>query len=211
MEITYFGHSCFKIQGRDLSVVTDPFDTAKTGYKNIRTTADVVTISHNHYDHDCISGISGNPMVFDSPGEYEIKDCDFEGVASEHGGTEENKKAGNTIFVFEIDEIKLCHLGDLGRELTAQELEKIDGVDILFVPVGGTFTVGPEGAAKVISQVEPKIAIPMHYKTKDSKISELQSLDKFLHEMGSEMKPLPRLKIAKKDLPEEMEIVVLES
>lgn len=211
MEISYFGHSCFKIIGKNISVVTDPYDSKEAGYKPVRTTADVVTVSHSHFDHSYVSAVSGEPMIFDSSGEYEIKDSSFEGIKGEHGGSEENEKAGNTIFVFEIDDLKFCHLGDQGTELSAEQLEKIDGIDIVFVPVGGTFTIDSEGASKVISQIEPKIVIPMHYGTKDGKIK-LDGVQKFMHEMGvSDISPLPRLKIFKKDLPEEMKIVLLEN
>jgi len=210
MEISYLGHSCFKIVGKNISVLTDPFDSKETGYKMVKTNADVVTISHGHFDHNDTSSISGEPMLFDGPGEYEIKDSSFEGIPSIHGGGDENKEVGNTIFVFDIDGLKLCHLGDQGEELTSEQLEKINGADIVFVPVGGNFTLDAEKATKVISQIEPKVVIPMHYGTKDGKIK-LESVDKFLHEIGaSDVTPIPRLKIVKKDLPEETKVVTLE-
>lgn len=211
MEIQYLGHACFKLIGKKLSVITDPFDAKTAGYRPIKQSADVVTVSHNHFDHNYTQAITGDPLIFDTPGEYEAKGAEFKGVSAFHDEEGGKDRGLITIFAIEIEGIKICHLGDLGTELSPDQLEQLDGVDILLIPVGGTYTIGAEKAAKVTSQLEPKIVIPMHYKTKEGKVGDgkLDSVDKFLHEMGVTPEKKERLKITKKDLPEELEVVVL--
>lgn len=207
MEISHLGHSSFKIVGKEITIVTDPFDATAVGIPFPKTEADVVTISHHHSDHGNMGGVKGNFICFDSPGEYEIKNSEITAVSSFHderGGEERGK---NVIFIYEVDGIHLCHLGDLGCELNAEQIEKIDGVDILFVPVGGETTIDGKKAAKVISDIEPKIVVPMHYRV--GKMSSLGTLEDFVKEIGKEPKKTDKLKIQKKDLPEELELVVI--
>jgi L-ascorbate metabolism protein UlaG (beta-lactamase superfamily) len=209
MEIAYLGHSSFKIIGKDLSIVCDPFDTAKVGIAFPRTEADVVTVSHDHFDHNAVSAVRGQFVCFDTPGEYEIKNAEIIGTAAWHDDKNGGERGPNTIFSYNVDGINICHLGDLGTPLTSAQLEKIDGVDILMIPVGGKVTIGPKEAVKVIAEIEPKIVIPMHFRA--GKMNELGSLDSFLAEIGKTPKNTDRLKIQKKDLPEEMEVFVLKS
>ncbi len=167
MEIQYLGHSCFKIIGKKMSVITDPFDVKTTGYKPIKQSADVVTVSHDHYDHNHTQSISGDPMIFDTPGEYEIKGAEFRGIKASHGEFDGKDLGPNIIFVMEIDGIKICHLGDLGTELSSEQVEQLGNVDILLIPVGGTWTIDAKKAAKIASGIEPRIMIPIHYKTNE--------------------------------------------
>ena len=207
MEITHLGHSCFKITGKQLSVLTDPFDPEKVGIKLAKQDADVVTISHNHFDHNYLEVMKSDYLLVDSPGEYEIKGSEFMGIFADHD-TENGQSRGQiTIFTMEIDDIKICHLGDLGAELSSEQLDKVDGVDILLIPVGGKTTIDAKTAVKVISQIEPKIVIPMHYA--DGKMTDFYKLSVFLQEMGVSPMPLDKLKIASNNLPEELEVVVL--
>lgn len=207
MEIVYLGHSEFKLAGKNIIVVTDPFDPEKVGLGATKTEADVVTISHAHFDHNYSGGVRGNFICFDTPGEYEIRGNNIIGIPSFHDDKQGSERGNNTIFVYDIDEIKICHLGDLGHELTSEQIDKIDGVDILLVPVGGKYTINSKQAARIISDVSPKIVIPMHFRA--GKMTELEPLEKFLKEIGKEAQYQEKLKIQKKDLPEEMQIIVL--
>jgi L-ascorbate metabolism protein UlaG (beta-lactamase superfamily) len=172
--------------------------------------AEVVTISHDHRDHNYKEAIKGEYLLLDSPGEYEVKECFFQGIPSFHDDKQGAERGANTIFTMEIDGIHVCHLGDLGAELDSEQIEAMDGVDILMIPVGGNYTIDAKTAVKVINDVSPKIVIPMHYKEDGIKI-DIASLDKFLSEIGEEPETLEKLKIMKKDLSEEMKVVVLKS
>jgi L-ascorbate metabolism protein UlaG (beta-lactamase superfamily) len=205
MDLTYLGHSCFKISGKKISILTDPFSSSMVGIPLAKQEADVVTVSHDHADHNFLEAVKGEYLLFDAPGEYEYKETEFQGVAASHG----NDRGKITIFTMEVDDIKLCHLGDLGEDLNNDQLDKIDGVDVLMIPVGGEYTIDAKQAVKVISQIEPKIVIPMHYKV--GKMDKLAPLTTFLHEIGAEPKPQDKLKITAKDLPEEIEVVVLKT
>ncbi len=209
MEISYLGHSCFKIVGKKITVIMDPFDPEKVGIKFGKHEADVVTVSHYHSDHSYISAVKNGFLLFDSPGEYEAKEVEFIGVSANHdevGGTERGKV---TIFTIEMEGIKICHLGDLGTELNSEQLEEIDGVDILLIPVGNCYTINAKTAAKVVSQIEPKIVIPMHYRA--GKMEQLAPVDDFIKEMGLEVQNLEKLKIATRDLPEKLELIILKT
>lgn len=203
MEISYLGHSCFKIVGKKINVLIDPFSPEMVGLVLGKQDADVVTVSHNHKDHNYLEAVKGDYLLFDSPGEYEYKEAEFQGVPASHGG----EKGNITIFTMEIDDIKVCHLSDLGEDLSSDQLEKIDGVDILMIPVGGVYTIDAKKAVKIISEIEPKIVIPMHYKA--GKMTDLAPVSTFLSEIGATPTPKEKLKITSKDLPEELEVVVL--
>lgn len=210
MEISYFGQSCFKIVGKNITAAIDPY-SPKLGLKLPKIDADVLMISHGHYDHNYKEGVRGDYLLLDSPGEYEIKECFFQGIPSFHDDKQGAERGVNTIFTMEIDGIHVCHLGDLGTELDNEQLELVDGVDILMIPVGGTYTIDAKTAVKIINDVSPKIVIPMHYKLPGSTETTLASLDKFLGEIGEEPETLEKIKVMKKDLPEEMKVVVLKS
>src|SRR4030042_6122084 len=205
MEIAYLGHSSFKLKGRGASVITDPFGPS-TGLKFPKVEADIVTVSHHHHDHNAVDLVGGNPFVISGPGEYEIKDVKLVGVASFHDGKEGKERGKNTIFNIRIDDLYICHLGDLGQaSFTSAQLEEIGQVDILLIPVGGTFTIDPAEAAKITASLEPKIVIPMHYFNPALK-TKLEEAGKFLEEMGKEnLAPQQKVVITKDKLPEETE------
>jgi L-ascorbate metabolism protein UlaG (beta-lactamase superfamily) len=207
MEILSLGHSSFKLIGKEISVVIDPFDPEKAGLPFPKVEADVVTSSHGHSDHNYFKGVKGNFICFDSPGEYEIKNSEIIGIDSYHDEKKGEERGHNTIFTYKIDGIKICHLGDLGSGLSTDQLEKIDGVDILMIPVGGKVTIDPKMAVKVISDIEPKIAIPMHFK--EGSFTDFEDVSDFIKEIGKEPKKIERLKLQKKDLPEELEVYLL--
>lgn len=212
MIITWQGHSCFKIQDKigpdGLTVVTDPFNK-EIGLKVPNFEADIVTISHDHYDHNNAGALRGQPFVVKSAGEYDIKGVMVEGIASYHDDKDGKENGGNIIYRIEMDDISVVHLGDLGQVLDNAQLEKLAGTDILLIPVGGEYTLDAKKAVEVISQIEPRLVIPMHYKTKDLKI-DIEGVDKFVKELGVTPTYEEKLKISKKELPsEDMELVIL--
>lgn len=210
MVITWYGQSCFKIQSGETVIFTDPFDKS-IGLTPPRGQAHIVTVSHQHFDHANVSSLSGEPLVVEGPGEYETKGVSIKGIFSFHDDKEGKERGVNTIYVIEVEDMKVCHLGDLGQEkLTDEQVEKIDEVDILMIPVGGIFTVDGEQAVKIINQIEPRIVIPMHYKIPGLSLK-LAGVDDFLKEMGVAKKELQdKLTLKKKDLPqEETQVVVM--
>jgi len=214
MHIIWHGQSFFQIQtslnkGEQTTIAIDPFDES-TGLKPPSFQADVLLITHDHHDHNNKKAIKGTPFLIEGPGEYEVKEIAIQGIPSFHDEEEGKKRGSNTIYLIEMEEMKVCHLGDFGqKELTEDQLEQIGDIDVLMVPVGGEFTLDAKGAAHVISQIEPKIVIPMHYAIPKLKIK-LDEVDKFLKEIGKKsVVPQPKLLIKKKDLPLETQVVVL--
>lgn len=212
MIITWQGHSCFKIQDKigpdGVTVVTDPFGK-NTGPKVPNFEADIVTISHDHDDHNNVAALRGNPFVIDCAGEYDFKGVLIEGIDSYHDDKKGAERGGNIIYRMEVDDVSVAHLGDLGGPLDSTQLEKLVGTDILLIPVGGKYTLDAKAAVEVISQIEPRIVIPMHYKTPDLKM-DIDPIDKFIKELGLKPTYEEKLKISKKDLPQEdMELVIL--
>jgi len=209
MDITWFGHSCFRLSDRGATVVTDP-PSDDLGYERPRIRADVVTISHEHPGHNNRIGFRGGPKFFDGPGEYEVKDVFITGIATYHDTRNGASRGRNTVFLFEFDGVTICHLGDLGHVPTQAQVEDLSSVDVLLIPIGGANTIDPSKASEVISLIEPLIVVPMHYKTPIEK-AKLQTVDKFLKEMGlSPMPAQPELKVTKSSLPSDTQIVVLE-
>ena len=206
MLISWLGHSCFKIQdktGTDgLTIITDPFNK-DIGLKVPNCEADIITVSHDHKDHNNTDALRGTPYIINLAGEYDVKGILIRGVESFHDEKKGKERGGNVMYRMEVDGISISHLGDLGHVLDDKQLEVLVGTDILLIPVGGKFTLAAKKAVEVISQVEPRIVIPMHYNDGNVSITELDSIEKFVKEMG--IKPIEeeRLKISKKDLPQE--------
>jgi len=195
-------------------IITDPYDAASTGLKLPKSSADFITVSHQHDDHNNVSGISTTarreePFVIDGPGEYEVAGVSILGIPSWHDEKDGNKRGENTIYIFTIEGMRVVHLGDLGEQLNEKQLELINGVDLLFIPVGGTYTLDPAGAAKLVGLVEPGVVIPMHYQIPGLKMK-LAPVKDFLNQMGiSKAKELDSLVISRDKLPIEKEVVVL--
>lgn len=215
-KIYWAGQSCFQIEvsnSRDHSadIVIDPYDN-DTGLKLPNISADIVLVTHDHHDHNNIEDIKGSPFVVKGPGEYEVKDVFIKGIPSFHDDENGKNKGGNTIYMIEAEDMRICHLGDLGqKQLTDEQLEKIDSVDILMIPVGGNYTIDSSGAQKIISQIEPKIVIPMHFSLPKLKM-DLDDVSKFLKTMGkASVSPVDKLLVKSSTLPKDgMEIVVLQ-
>ncbi len=213
MEITWLGHACFKIVAKvatyeEFTVVTDPFDPQEVGYRMVETEANVVTVSHRHYDHNFVDRVRGKPHVFNSPGEHKADSVVFRGIPSYHDEVSGSLRGINIVFAFEIEGISLCHLGDLGTILETDQIRAIGSPAILFIPVGGIFTIDAQRAQTVVEQLRPKIVIPMHYKTPTLKIK-VRSVDEFLERMSIPQKRVARLVMEAEDLPETTEIFVL--
>lgn len=210
MEISWYGQAAFRLKGKTATVVVDPYDPS-IGLKWPKTEADIVAVTHTHPDHNNTAGVSGASYIAKGPGEYEIKGIAFTGVSSWHDNKEGAERGPNTIYVFNIDGVRICHLGDLGQhQLTEPQLEEIGDVDVLLIPVGGVFTVQAAEAAKIVAQLEPKIIIPMHYHLPGLTV-ELEPVEHFLKEMGKEnIEPVSKLNISSEKMPEEAQIVVLE-
>lgn len=214
MDITYLGHSAFKLRGKNATVVTDPYDEKMVGLKFPRhTTADIVTVSHEHHDHNAIAAIEGSPFVVRGPGEYEVKGVAIVGTRTYHDTEKGAKRGTNTIYRIEIDNVAVVHLGDLGHPLSSEEIESLDGVDILLIPVGGFYTVDAATAANLVHEIEPTIVVPMHYSQAGLTAggSQLTPVSVFLKEMGKEsVVAQSKLSITRDKLPEEMQVIVLE-
>lgn len=212
MEITYLGHSCFKIKGKDLTLVIDPFDP-KIGYKMPKVDADVVLSTHDHFDHNNISAVNNYRLLVNTPGEYEINGTFITGMATYHDDKNGEARGENTVFLINIDGFNILHLGDLGHELPDDILEDLDTVDILLIPVGGVYTIDAKIASEVISSIEPSIVVPMHYKTLNLLgVPDIAPLEDFLNEMGikGDYNKQDKLKLSSKsDLPTETEVIVL--
>jgi len=213
MEITYVGHACFKIKGKTITIVIDPYDS-KIGYKLPKLSADVVLVTHNHFDHNNVAGVSDYRLLVDGPGEYEIGGVFIYGRSVYHDKKQGAERGKVTMYLITIDGIDILHVGDLGHELSQEDLEKIPNVDVLMVPVGGGYTINAEEAAKLVTDLEPAYVLPMHYKTDDlSSDVKIDKLDKFLDVMGVEngiKKDLDKLTISSvKEESEETEVVVL--
>ncbi len=218
MQIQWLGQSCFKIQVKssvgETTVITDPFSD-ECGLKLPRLTADIVTVSHEHKDHSDLSKIKGatenqNPFIIKGPGEYEIKSVFVQGLPSTHDSEGGKKLGANIIYLIRAEGMTIVHLGDLGQKtLSAQQLEYIEEADILLIPVGGKYTINGAEAAALVSQIEPRIVIPMHYKIPGLNI-DIETADKFIKEMGNHKEEMDKLKITKKDLPQhDTRLVVL--
>lgn len=241
MNIIWHGQFCFEIvatpaKNSQIKIVIDPF-SEEIGLKVPRLEADILLSTHGHYDHNNTKAVSGipsagsnqPPFLISGPGEYEIKNVFIQGIVSSvaetlsnlpprpaprrsaHNDKKGKERGENTIYTIEVEDLRLCHLGDFSqKELVEDQLEKIGEIDVLMIPVGGAYTVSAKEAMKIMAQIEPKITIPMHYALPKLKIK-LDSLDKFLRSLGvKSIEPLSKLTIKQKDISaEEAKIVVL--
>jgi len=209
MDISWLGHSCFRIRGKQATVITDPYSPT-LGYSLGKPTARIVTVSHQHPGHSYTQGIGGEPRPVTGPGEYEISGVLIIGINTFHDAEGGIKRGKNTVYLIEVDEIAICHLGDLGHVLTTEQVEEIDNVDVLLLPVGGVSTINAPMAAEVVRQLEPKVVIPMHYKTKALKW-ELEPVDRFLKEIGvKQVSSQPKLSFTKPSLPDNTQVFLLD-
>ena len=217
MQIVWKGQACFSIaitRGKQepVKILIDPFEES-LGLKLPSQEADIVLVTHSHFDHNNVKVVEGDPFIIDSPGEYEVKSVFVQGIATFHDDVEGKERGLNTVYTITAEGITLCHMGDFGqKELTPEQVEKIGQVHVLLIPVGGTYTINGREAGKIISQIEPKIIIPMHYALPKLKPN-LAKVDEFLQAMGKKgLEPQAKLSLKARDVAgekEEAEIVVL--
>ena len=209
MEITWYGQSCFRLRDRLATVITDPYDKG-IGYTLPRVRADIVTVSHDHPDHNCVKGTKGQPKIIVGPGEYEVGGVFITGIPTFHDRKKGASRGRNTVFLFDFEGLTVCHLGDLGHVPTQSQVEALSDIDVLLIPVGAVSTINAAQAAEVISLLEPRLVIPMHYKTKALEVK-LDSVSKFLKEMGLSKLATPEsLKVTKSSLPDETQVMLLD-
>lgn len=213
MEITWYGHSCFRLTERNMAtVVVDPFDNKSIGYFPLKLKADIVTVSHDAPGHNNTDSVKGTSHIITGPGEFEIGGVFITGVQTDGAGRAKKAREAsrNTLYVFDYDGLTVAHLGDLKQVPTQTEVEALGTVNVALIPVGGGGGLNAAKATEVVSLLEPNIVIPMHYSTSDVKIT-LDSLNKFLKEMGlSKQETQPSLKVTRNSLPEETHVVVLD-
>jgi L-ascorbate metabolism protein UlaG (beta-lactamase superfamily) len=212
MKIKWLGHACFLITSGDgLRVITDPYAVGGgINYSPIRETADVVVVSHDHGDHNNVATVQGKPEVVKGTGTKTAKGIQFKGVATSHDASQGTQRGSNTVFCFTIDDLKLCHLGDLGHVLSPAQVTEIGGVDILFVPVGGFFTIDATVASHVCDQLKPKVVIPMHFKTPKCGYA-IAGVEDFLKGKKGVRKVVGNeVQFERQNLPTAMEIVLLQ-
>jgi L-ascorbate metabolism protein UlaG (beta-lactamase superfamily) len=210
MEITWYGHSCFRLTERGLAtVVTDPFDHRITGYEALKLKADIVTVSHDAPGHNFASAVKSKTHVLTGPGEYEIGSVFITGVQTNGHGKRSVEEPRNTLYVFDYEGVTVAHLGDIRPVPSQTEVEALGTVHLALVPVGGGGGLNASKAAEVVSLLEPGIVIPMHYHTPASQVK-LAPLSKFLKEMGlSEVQAVDSIKLTRSSVPDETRVVVL--
>ncbi|MEK6620442.1 MAG: MBL fold metallo-hydrolase [Chloroflexota bacterium] len=210
MDLTWLGHACFRMRGREGVVLSDPPDP-KSGHAIPKTEAHLVTISHGHPGHSSLRSVGGEPVVVTGPGEYEVQEILVTGIGTFHDEEKGALRGRNTVFAIRLDDLLICHLGDLGHALRSADLEKLGDVDIVLVPISGADTnLSAAKAAEIIHQLEPKVVVPMSYdpdaKRKDT------PFDRLLHELGvKEVSPVPKLSVTRSSLPSDVQVVALDS
>ena len=215
MEITWFGYSAFRIRTRDGFVVQDPYSGKALGLASMpRTTADIVTVSHDHSGHNNVDAVKGDPYIIRGPGEYEVKGMFIFGIPTYHDGKKGAIHGSNTVYVLDAEDLRVCHLGDLGHIPNQSQAEAIGPIDVLLIPVGDGAALNATQAVEVINLLDPRFVIPMHYRL-EGEPTKLDTLDKFLRAMGVESKDVSHLevlKLQKKDIPEEgTQLIILEA
>ncbi len=213
MEITWYGHSCFRLTERGMAtVVCDPFDHKAIGYGPLKLKADIVTVSHDAAGHNNAEAVKGTSHIITGPGEFEIGGVFITGVQTDNPGKKAKDVIRNTLYVFDYDGITVAHLGDLKQVPSQAEVEALGTVNVALVPVGGGGGLNAAKAAEVVSLLEPNLVIPMHYATPDAKVP-LDALNKFLKEMGlgaGAIEKAASLKVTRSSLPDETHVVTLD-
>jgi L-ascorbate metabolism protein UlaG (beta-lactamase superfamily) len=217
MDITYLGHSAFKLRGKDASVVTDPFDKKMVGFALPQVSADVVTVSHGHADHNAVTQVTGTarrkePYIITAPGEYEASGIGVFGWGSYHDAVAGAERGKNTIYSIIVDEVRIVHLGDLGEMVGDDQVDGLGEVDVLLLPVGGIYTIDAKQAVSVIERLSPSIVIPMHYKTDEHgpEFGQISGVEPFLQLMGANgIEAVDKLKVTADSLPEQATVVLM--
>jgi len=213
MEISFLGHSSFRIRTKNATVITDPFDPKMVGIKYPPVEADIVTVSHDHRDHNNTSAVKNVRKIISGPGEYEILEVSIIGIPSFHDSKNGEERGQNVIYVYEADGLRLAHLGDLGHKLSDDVVEELGEINVLMIPVGGTVSLGAEEATEVVRSIEPNIILPMHFQEEDLNkevFEKLKPVDEFLQESGMSVEKMPKLSIKDVDMGDDSKVVLLE-
>jgi L-ascorbate metabolism protein UlaG (beta-lactamase superfamily) len=211
MKIKWFGHSCFMLTSASgFRLLMDPFKTESyLSYPAVRAAADVVTVSHEHNDHNYLADLEGKPQVLRGSLDRQVGGIHIKGLSAFHDGVQGKERGVNTIFCVKMDDINICHLGDLGHVLSAAEISRIGKVDLLLIPVGGVFTIGVDEAGEIITALKPGITIPMHYKTAKCQFVQWSYTDFIKGKKGVRETGSGEIEIKAADIPAEPEIIVL--
>lgn len=211
MKIEYLGHSCFKLtESTGASVVCDPYD-GSIGYDMPYTQADAVTVSHGHYDHNNVKAVSGEPKIIDSESSYDLPGVEINAIKSFHDKQRGKLRGENLICKFRMDGIDICHLGDLGEDCSAELIDLLLPVNVLLIPVGGTYTIDAQMAKEYVNRIMPDIVIPMHYKSKGCKL-DIEKVDEFINlfdEEYVEEKEESQIELMRSDFDGETRVIVL--
>lgn len=208
-EIKWLGHACFRIRAREATILTDPVPRS-LGYRVDKQRADIVTLSHDHPGHTALEIINGDYKVVRGPGEYEMNEVFITGIRTYHDDKQGEEHGRNTVYLIEVENLTICHLGDLGHRLTEEQVEALTSVDILILPVGGGTVLDAAQAAELVGQVEPKMAIPMQYQTPFGD-KDREGVERFLKELAvPEVSPVDKITVRPSDLRDSTEVVVLE-
>jgi len=220
VHITLLGHNCFRLSGRDVTLVTDPFAPAEGSLRvgNERVAADILTVSHDNPGYNAVEAVGGEPRAVTGPGEYEIKGVLITGVATFRDAEHGKARGRNTVYLIELDDLRVCHLGNLGHVLETEQVDEIGAVDVLFVPAGGPQTISSAQISEVISQLEPSAVVPMGWTARDGEAAGptgvTPALERFCHEMGiKEIEFQQRYTVTKGPRPAEaqaVQVVLLE-
>ncbi len=208
MIIKWLGHASFLLESAGIKLLTDPFN-AEIGYQPYKEKVDIVTVSHEHWDHNAVDTLSGNPRVIRETGLSTIDDINILGISSFHDTKQGRERGLNTIFKISSENLDIVHLGDLGHVLSDRQIVEIGNVDIILVPVGGRYTVDAEAAYEVVEQLQPNIIIPMHFLTPDVSLQELAPVEAFTAKFPRVIKK-PFLEISKEALTSEARLIVLD-
>ncbi len=214
MDIKYFGHASFLIKGKSASVVTDPFDTKMVGLKFPSVSADIVTISHDHEDHNQRQLVIDSPLVISHAGEYEKHGVRITGILVFHDNKQGAERGKNILYKIEIDDISIVHCGDLGHQLSDEVVEELGNIHILMVPVGGVYTITAKDACEVVADIDPSIVIPMHYN--DPRLNQkafggMTPVGDFIKAMGvTPAEPEKKLSVKRESFTEDMKLIVLD-
>jgi L-ascorbate metabolism protein UlaG (beta-lactamase superfamily) len=211
MEIIALGHSGFRLRGKEVTLVIDPPSPA-TGYSLKGVTADIVCVTHNHPGHNYVQGIGGKPYLVNGPGEYEIGGVLITALRTFHDDKRGEARGGNTVFIIHMEDVAICHLGDLGHALNATQQQEAGGADVLMIPVGGQSTINAATAVELVGELEPSITIPMHYGVGHDagRATPLDPVDVFYHALGVPIPdPLPKLVVTRTSIPTEPQVVIL--
>jgi L-ascorbate metabolism protein UlaG (beta-lactamase superfamily) len=208
-EIRWFGHNCFRIKSREATVLMDPVGK-KTGYTVSKQTADIVTVSHEHPGHNNVAMVKPEYALINGPGEYELNNIFVTGIRTYHDKVKGAERGYNTIYELDMDGMRIAHLGDLGHTPDEQSIERIESIDILFVPAGGGPLLSPSEIAELVGTISPKMVIPMQFRTGKGD-TDREPVDAFCKHLGIEIpNAVDKLNVKASDLSDQMQLVVME-